>query len=1004
MDTLENTNNTNKNQQNPVKPSTQALVNSLNNNTGTGRKPLKVQISEERIEHQISSKSDHDDDDNDDYENEKTSTNNKLRSDTQSRNDLEQLEAFYRKNLQQNLNTLTTQQQIDDIIASVLGTTITNNNNQNNDSYMNNNHFDNEGNEVDGSNLFGLQAIHIRNELEERTLNEILKEINNLDRKNFVQLNKENYRKRSKTPDDNKIIMPKNINKYKHVKSSGYGRPSWSPVRLSNAASKNFDANDVENNINNNNNNTLHSSSKTNVSLFLTDNRVNKISDQNMNQELMSKMNILMKERENDKNLLIQVKDEFLKRENEYRKTAELVKNENENLIKDLKQQIDLLQIKLNSQTLIQQNSLDIAPLSMTTTVATADAKEKKYEEQEHLIKTYQLENERLYNEMKQLNEKLKQQKQQFEIELQKLKIELINKNLQIDNYKQLETFKNKTDERQQQQSQQQPRENLNNAKEQSSDDKSLVEKLSFLEEENTILAKKLKFFEVNQKYIEDDLAVIDNKNKEIKKLNDKIKLLENNKNAPEYVKKLKEAQIQLKQLDQVIKRLRNSQNNNKQASNAANNATTTITSTDTNSEISMRIEYYEKRIEQLEKNYAEKIKDYDRLNRMWLQKYELLTQIFNEESKEFYKNEINLNKINNLNSIIEKKFQNIEDTYKSKFEQYEFNENEFNIKIKQLNQDIDELKNEKLNLENELIKQKGDFKALMYKYESDLEKQQQIIQQQQQHKKDYEPNAFKENSKLLNEFSVENMRVILSENAKLKQKYNELNNEFEKRIHEFDITLLQIKEANDIQIQTLKEQHRYEIEKFVQSLVGTGTSGLNTQSPLSDANLIGGMRTKFIELKQLIDEKDVIIEEMNSKLAHLDKYKEKCHNLETLNYELNENIVNLNNKLNMAKLYHSPEMKHYNELNEKLALMETNLKKREKEMNDLINNKNKQQQQIDLDFDYTSSDVDTTIKMNNLINNCKMLLEKKDNQILKFRFELDSMLELLSSLQVMFR
>ena len=172
---------------------------------------------------------------------------------------------------------------------------------------------------------------------------------------------------------------------------------------------------------------------------------------------------------------------------------------ENERITQEFKQKIEYLETKLSE-------NVDNNRMAQEKVIKT----DKTSGELENLLKNYQTENERLYNEVKLLNEKLKLQKQKFDIDLQKLQIELINKNLIIENNKQMEKFKdNETKPTSREITKVKFQEKVKNEE---------IDKPINLEQENKQLKDKIKFFEINQKFIEDDVALIDLKNKEIKK------------------------------------------------------------------------------------------------------------------------------------------------------------------------------------------------------------------------------------------------------------------------------------------------------------------------------------------------------------------------------------------------------------------------------------------------------------------------------------------------------
>ena len=109
-------------------------------------------------------------------------------------------------------------------------------------------------------------------------------------------------------------------------------------------------------------------------------------------------------------------------------------------------------------------------------------------------------------------------------------------------------------------------------------------------------MLKKIEHFVVNQRQIELDINVINGKNKEIKKLNDKLKLIENGKSPVECLREIKSLKNQLVEMDAMARRLK------KQIT--ANQFDELNTQADS---VSMSIDFYEKKIEQLEAQLKEK-------------------------------------------------------------------------------------------------------------------------------------------------------------------------------------------------------------------------------------------------------------------------------------------------------------------------------------------------------------------------------------------------------------
>jgi len=132
------------------------------------------------------------------------------------------------------------------------------------------------------------------------------------------------------------------------------------------------------------------------------------------------------------------------------------------------------------------------------------------------------------------------------------------------------------------------------------------------------ILTEKLNYYEKNERQIEIDIKVIDSQKKEIKKLNDRLKLLESGKTPVDCLKQIKQLKNQLKEMDSALKRLRQPLTPGSNAADA----------------VSMSIDFYEKKIQELENKLKEKDQNFDRQNRFWEQKFHLYEQVSVEKMR----------------------------------------------------------------------------------------------------------------------------------------------------------------------------------------------------------------------------------------------------------------------------------------------------------------------------------------------------------------------------------
>jgi protein QN1 len=242
----------------------------------------------------------------------------------------------------------------------------------------------------------------------------------------------------------------------------------------------------------------------------------------------------------------------------------------------------------------------------------TYDLLEENYKEQEKLIKGYQQENERLYAELKLIKDQLKQDHKKFNDEINSLKCDLIQEKISSEKQlKQAVDSNNKilidpkisspdlvkrilptTNE---------SMPVLNTVNEYEAEIRLLNARIASLNElkdqmnkVNKTLADKNEFYAKNQRQIELDIHVLSAKNKEIKKLNEKLKLLESGKTPVDCLRQIKSLKNQLIEMESLVKRL-------KQPHSSA-------------ASVSLSIEFYEKKIEQLESQLKEKSLDLERL------------------------------------------------------------------------------------------------------------------------------------------------------------------------------------------------------------------------------------------------------------------------------------------------------------------------------------------------------------------------------------------------------
>lgn len=384
---------------------------------------------------------------------------------------------------------------------------------------------------------------------------------------------------------------------------------------------------------------------------------------------------------------------------------------------------------------------------------------EKSLREQEELMKGYQIENERLYKEIKKSKNVTQKQLSQLQEEKNQLKLNLIQERLE-DNKRSIGTEINRSFE--------------SHSKvilpitEVTCPENEKDKTIKSLSEQNSEMKKIVEFYEKNQHQIEQDVKIIDEKNKQIKKLNDKIQKIEMNKTGPDFVRENIRLKKQVQELDLVIKRMRQSKKNEP-------------------SPINLSIDYYEKRIEDLEVKLKDKNLDIERLNRMWNQKLFMYKKLRDQEAGF-------VSRDRDLSPLVKKMGQ----------------ENYAKIKsLEVLNQDM---KNSLKNLEERLA-----------------EKEREIELMKSSNKKNYEPSEFLVQKDKVSEIlpELDSMHQVYSQVENLKIKLCKKENELVLREKDFEHKIEQIKNFNSKKYDDLNKKHMAEMEKLIGVFTGSKV-GLN--------------------------------------------------------------------------------------------------------------------------------------------------------------------------------
>ncbi|XP_073075475.1 centrosomal protein of 162 kDa isoform X4 [Manis javanica] len=225
-----------------------------------------------------------------------------------------------------------------------------------------------------------------------------------------------------------------------------------------------------------------------------------------------------------------------------------------------------------------------------------------------------------------------------------------------------------------------------------------------------------------------------------------------------------------------------------------------------------------------------------------------------------------------------------------------------------------------------------------------------------------YQPDAF--TGSHLSEVLQENGR-LKSELQRLTVERNELQMKSDVAMNQFEDSMKRIKEDAAAHITSLKASHQREIEKlFCQNAVENSSS-------------------KVAELNRKLATQEVLVKHFQNQVNELQGKQESLVVSQVREEILQKEIAKLLEELREAKENHTPEMKHFMGLEKKIKQMEIRHEQREQELQQII----QQTQQV----------VET--EQSKETEKWKRLAQLKNRELDKFRTELDSVLDVLREL-----
>lgn len=606
---------------------------------------------------------------------------------------------------------------------------------------------------------------------------------------------------------------------------------------------------------------------------------------------------------------------------------------------------------------------------------------EKELSEQDKLIKGYQTENEIIYAELKTLREARQKETSKFETERNELKLNLIQERQQ--------KLRHSGDKQQSKQSKSSPErkiilpitvETQTAQIEFENRVKYFMDKNKELEQMNNNLKKLIGYYEKNQQQIEQDVIVINEKNKEIKSLSEKVSYLEKGRAVPDYVKEVRMLKSQLKEMDQALKRL----NKRGSGSSTSNNKDA----------INLSLNYYENRIEKLEKELKDKTLEVERFNQMWKQKFYMLNELKNFDE-----------------------FENMEQTAQELIKR---NATEFDVKrnymyrIKVLEDLIIKLKKE-VAVKTAQLEDSKTGRNRSRSAERAAKPAQPVKVTFEQTSRSYDEKKFQEKSEPA-AFDSEFTKTVLQEVDELRNKLDKAHKEIKINEHEYELRLERLKRSYESNLNEMKEKHSYEVDKLLKVLMNGSPAtqipfdngklefiktGIPMSSPLDDPAYIRllmkaseNYRDKTVENLKL--ENLALIE----KISELKLHREKSRALEESNQILRNKLAQLENELDELR-HNGSSFKDQAALRNKINTIESRCNQRERDIDSLLDTNAIRpiRDNSCCRCNQPSSDqYDVKIKQMTAFYESQIRLKNKE--IEKFRYELDTMLALLNSLK----
>ncbi|XP_072592685.1 centrosomal protein of 162 kDa isoform X10 [Vulpes vulpes] len=730
--------------------------------------------------------------------------------------------------------------------------------------------------------------------------------------------------------------------------------------------------------------------------------------------------------------LIEQIKVTFSEKERELENKMEELKRQQEKELFKLNQDNYILQAKLSSfeETNKKQRWLHFGETADPVTEEKLKQIQKEIQEQETLLQGYQQENERLYNQVKDLQEQNKKNEERMFKENQSLFSELASLKEQMHKNRFLsqvvedsEPTKNQnfTDLlaelrvaqkeknslledikrlKQDKQALEVDLEKMKRERDQAKDQIAYAtgEKLyqiKILEEthkqEVSRLQKRLQWYAENQELLDKDAIRLKEANEEIEKLRlevEKLKAESGNPSVQQKIrlkekaadaKKIQDLERQVKEMEGILKRrYPNSLPALILAASAAGDTVNRNT-----------VDFMEKRIKKLEADLEgrdEEAKKSLRTMEQQFQKMKIQYEQRLEEQEQLLAcklKEVPQNHPDNSSRVeaLEKELNDIKEAHQ--------------ITVRNLEAEIDILKHQNAELEcKKNDKDDKDFQSIEFQVEQAHAKAklvrlneelaakgreiQDLSKTVERLQKERRVMLSNQNSKGREEVTAKRVKKdgllseVLQENCRLK-------NELEKLIVERD----ELKMKSEAAVNQFENSMKRVKEDTAAHITSLKASHQREVEKLLCQNAVENSSSRVAELNRKVATQEVLLKHFQNQVDELQGKQESLVVSQVREEILQKEITKLLEELREARENHTPEMKHFMGLEKKIKQMEMRHQQREQELQQII----QQTHQV----------VET--EQNKEIEKWKRLAQLKNRELDKFRTELDSILDVLREL-----